>query len=390
MGKSTSKYAWIFDKLQNERTRGISIDVSLCKFETNKFIYTIIDAPGHRDFIKNMITGTSQADIGLLVISAAPGEFELGISKSGQTREHALLAYTLGVKQMIVAVNKMDHRSVNYSESRFNEVKEATSKFLKKTGFKVESIPFIPISGYYGDNMVERSPNLEWWKGITLIEAFDCILPPRRFIKRPLRMPIQDVYKIGGIGTVPVGRIESGILKPGMTVIFAPIQITSEVRSIEMHYESIPEAVPGDNIGFSVKGVNYKLLNRGFVVGDVNNDPPSGVESFQAQVIVMNHPGQISVGYTPVLDCHTSHVACRFAEILNKVDRRTGKQREDNPTFVKNGDSAVIKLIPTKPLCVESFKEYPTLGRFAIRDLRSTVAVGVIKSVEKKKDEQIK
>jgi elongation factor 1-alpha len=384
MGKGSFKYAWVLDKLKAERERGITIDIALWKFETKKYQFTIIDAPGHRDFIKNMITGTSQADVALLVIASGTGEFEAGISKTGQTREHALLAYTLGVKQMIVAINKMDDKSVNYSETRFNEIKEETSRFLKKTGYKPETIPFIPISGWNGDNMVEKSDNLKWFTGPTLIDALDNVTPPKRPTDKPLRVPLQDVYKIGGIGTVPVGRVETGIMKPGMTVIFAPVQISTEVKSIEMHHEQVPEAIPGDNIGFNIKSISVKQIRRGFVAGDTKNDPPAGVESFQAQVIIMNHPGEIRTGYTPVLDCHTAHIACKFAEILNKVDRRTGKQKEDNPTFVKNGDSAVINLVPTKPFCVESYKEYPPLGRFAVRDMRSTVAVGVIQKVTRK------
>jgi len=387
MGKGSFKYAWVLDKLKAERERGITIDIALWKFETKKFSFTIIDAPGHRDFIKNMITGTSQADIALLVIASGTGEFEAGISKTGQTREHALLAYTLGVKQMIVAINKMDDKSVNYSESRFNEIKEETSRFLKKTGYKPETIPFIPISGWNGDNMVDKSENLKWFNGPTLIDALDGVTPPKRPTDKPLRVPLQDVYKIGGIGTVPVGRVETGIMKPGMTVVFAPVQISTEVKSIEMHHEQIPEAVPGDNIGFNIKSISVKQIRRGNVAGDTKNDPPAGVESFQAQVIIMNHPGEIRTGYTPVLDCHTAHIACKFAEILSKVDRRTGKQKEDNPTFVKNGDSAVINLIPTKPFCVESYKEYPPLGRFAVRDMRSTVAVGVIQKTVRKVQE---
>jgi len=335
-----------------------------------------------------MITGTSQADVAMLVIASGTGEFEAGISKTGQTREHALLAYTLGVKQMIVIINKMDDKSVNYSESRFNEIKEETSRFLKKTGYKPETIPFIPISGWNGDNMIEKSDNLKWFTGPTLIDALDGVTPPKRPTDKPLRVPLQDVYKIGGIGTVPVGRVETGIMKPGMTVIFAPVQISTEVKSIEMHHEQIPEAAPGDNIGFNIKSISVKQIRRGFVAGDIKNDPPAGVECFQAQVIIMNHPGEIRPGYTPVLDCHTAHIACKFAEIINKVDRRTGKQKEDNPTFVKNGDSAVINLIPTKPFCVESYKEYPPLGRFAVRDMRSTVAVGVIQKVTRKVEQK--
>jgi elongation factor 1-alpha len=384
MGKGSFKYAWVLDKLKAERERGITIDIALWKFETPKYFFTIIDAPGHRDFIKNMITGTSQADCAILIIAGGQGEFEAGISKNGQTREHALLAYTLGVKQMIVCVNKMDDKSVNYSEERFNEIKTEVSGFIKKIGYNPEKVPFIPISGWNGDNMLEKSPNMPWWKGQTLIEALDALTEPKRPSEKPLRIPLQDVYKIGGIGTVPVGRVETGILKPGMVVTFAPCNITTEVKSVEMHHESLPQATPGDNVGFNVKNVSVKDIRRGYVAGEAKNDPPQETDYFNAQVIILNHPGTIHAGYAPVLDCHTAHIACKFSELLTKVDRRSGKELEKEPKTLKSGDASIIKLIPTKPMCVETFAEYPPLGRFAVRDMRQTVAVGVIKEVVKK------
>jgi len=386
MGKGSFKYAWVLDKLKAERERGITIDIALWKFETPKYYFTIIDAPGHRDFIKNMITGTSQADVAILVVASGEGEFEAGIGKNGQTREHALLAFTLGVKQMIVVVNKMDVPSggKKYNETRYNEIVTEVSTYLKKIGYNPAKIPFVPISGWEGDNMLEKSPNLTWYKGPTFIEALDNITPPKRPSDKPLRIPLQDVYKIGGIGTVPVGRVETGTLKPGMSVTFAPSGLSSEVKSVEMHHEQLTEAVPGDNVGFNVKGLAVNQLRRGYVAGDSKNDPPQETEDFTAQVIIMNHPGEIKAGYTPVLDCHTSHIACKFAELLEKVDRRSGKKIEDNPKAVATGMAAIVRLVPTKPMCVENFQEYPPLGRFAVRDMRQTVAVGVIKSVNKK------
>ena len=387
LGKSSFKYAWVLDNLKAERERGITIDIALWKFESPKFYFTVIDAPGHRDFIKNMITGTSQADVAILVIDSSVGGFEAGISKDGQTREHALLAFTLGVKQMIVACNKMDDVSVKYGEARYKEIKQEVSGYLKKVGYKPMKIPFIPISGWAGDNMIDKSTNMGWYKGPYLLEALDCCNPPKRPTEKPLRLPLQDVYKIGGIGTVPVGRVETGVLKPGMVVTFAPVQLSTEVKSVEMHHESLPEAVPGDNVGFNVKNVSVKDLRRGFVCGDSKQDPPKGADTFFAQVIIMNHPGQISAGYSPVLDCHTAHVACKFQELNQKMDRRSGKVLEENPKFVKSGDACMATLAPTKPLCVESFAEYPPLGRFAVRDMRQTVAVGVIKTVTKSEKE---
>jgi len=384
MGKASFKYAWVLDKLKAERERGITIDIALWKFESPKYYFTIIDAPGHRDFIKNMITGTSQADCAILVIAAGQGEFEAGIAKNGQTREHALLAYTLGVKQMIVVINKMDDKSVNFSEDRYNEIKNEVSNFLKKIGYNPEKVPFVPISGWNGDNMLEKSPNMPWWKGSTLLEALDTLTEPKRPVDKPLRIPLQDVYKIGGIGTVPVGRVETGVLKPGQVVTFAPANITTEVKSVEMHHESLPQATPGDNVGFNVKNVSVKDIRRGMVCGDSKQDPPIQAESFVAQVIVLNHPGQIHNGYAPVLDCHTAHIACKFNEILTKVDRRSGKELEKEPKNIKSGDAAMVQLVPSKPMCVETFSDYPPLGRFAVRDMRQTVAVGVIKEVTKK------
>merc|ERR1712156_1148119 len=383
------------DKLKSERERGITIDIALWKFETPKYYVTIIDAPGHRDFIKNMITGTSQADCGVLIIAAGTGEFEAGISKNGQTREHALLAYTLGFKQLIVAVNKMDSAEPPYSQARFEEIQKEVSGFIKKVGYNPAAVAFVPISGWHGDNMIEASTNMGWYKGWnverkegkcagkTLFEALDSINPPVRPSDKPLRLPLQDVYKIGGIGTVPVGRVETGVIKAGMVVTFAPSNVTTEVKSVEMHHTQLAEGAPGDNVGFNVKNVSVKDIRRGNVCSDSKNDPAKESISFNSQVIVLNHPGEIQKGYTPVLDCHTAHIACRFDEMIEKIDRRSGKKIEDNPAKIKSGDAAIVKMIPSKPMCVEPFSAYAPLGRFAVRDMRQTVAVGVIKSVEK-------
>jgi elongation factor 1-alpha len=396
MGKGSFKYAWVLDKLKAERERGITIDIALWKFETNKFFVTIIDAPGHRDFIKNMITGTSQADCAVLIVAAGTGEFEAGISKNGQTREHVLLCFTLGVKQLIVAVNKMDSTEPKYSEERFKEIQKEVSAYVKKVGYNPATVPIVPISGFNGDNMLEKSDKMIWWKKQkierksgsyefeTLFDVLDNIEPPSRPVDKPLRLPLQDVYKIGGIGTVPVGRVETGKIKPGMVVTFAPNGPTTEVKSVEMHHEALLEANPGDNVGFNVKNVSVKDLKRGFVTSDSKNDPAKEAADFLAQVIVLNHPGQIQAGYSPVLDCHTAHIACKFSELVTKIDRRTGKELEAGPKSVKSGDSCMVRMIPSKPMCVESFQQYSALGRFAVRDMKQTVAVGVIKDVTKK------
>jgi len=285
---------------------------------------------------------------------------------------------------MIVALNKMD--ACNYAEQRYNDIKEEVSNYLKKVGYKPAKIPFVPISGWVGDNMIDRSDKMPWYKGPILLEALDLVNPPKRPTDKPLRLPLQDVYKIGGIGTVPVGRVETGILKPGMNVCFAPVGLVTDVKSVEMHHEALTEAVPGDNVGFNCKNISVKDVKRGFVASNNAEDPAKGCETFSAQVIIMSHPGQIQNGYTPVLDCHTSHIATKFKNIDEKMDRRTGKVMEENPKFVKNGDACMVTLEPTKPMVVETFADYPPLGRFAVRDMRQTVAVGVIKSVIKKED----
>merc|ERR1711990_1056946 len=317
-------------------------------------------------------------------------------AKNGQTREHALLAFTLGVKQLIVGINKMDNTEPKYSKDRFEEIVKEVSNYVKKIGYNPKSVAFVPISGWHGDNMIEPSTNMAWYKGWeketkeagkqsgkTLFEALDSIIPPTRPSDKALRLPLQDVYKIGGIGTVPVGRVETGIIKAGMVCTFAPSNVTTEVKSVEMHHESLPEAGPGDNVGFNVKNVSVKDIRRGNVCSDSKNDPAKEAKTFNAQVIVLNHPGEIGNGYSPVLDCPTAHIACKFTELLEKIDRRSGKKMEDFPKKVKSGDAAIVKMPPSKPMCVEAFSAYPPLGRFAVRDMRQTVAVGVIKAVEK-------
>jgi elongation factor 1-alpha len=282
---------------------------------------------------------------------------------------------------MVVGLNKMDDKTVNWGQDRYEEIKKELSGFLTKVGYKVDTIPFVPLSGWHGDNLIDRSTNMNWYKGPTLVEALDALIPPKRPVEKPLRLPLQDVYKIGGIGTVPVGRVETGILKPGMTVLFAPGTASSEVKSIEMHHEQLESAQPGDNVGFNVKGLSTKDIRRGMVAGDVKNDPPMKSASFEAQVIIMDHPNKIMAGYTPVLDCHTSHIACKFDKLLQQLDKRSGKVLAENPKEIKTGDAAIVSLVPSKPMCVEPYAEYPPLGRFAVRDMRKTVAVGIIKRV---------
>ncbi|MGC8992590.1 MAG: translation elongation factor EF-1 subunit alpha [Thermoplasmata archaeon] len=373
-GKATFEFAWVMDRLKEERERGVTIDIAHKEFETPKYYFTIIDAPGHRDFVKNMITGTSQADAAILIVSAKEGVQE-------QTKEHIYLAKALGVPQMIVAINKMDATTPPWSKQAYDSVKAEVEKLLKTVGYR--DILFIPISGYLGDNVAKKSQNMPWYNGPTLIEALDMLKLPEKPIDKPLRIPVQDVYSIQGIGTVPVGRVETGVLKVNDQVIFMPANKSGEVKSIEMHHQPLEKAEPGDNIGFNVRGIAKTDIKRGDVCGHVNN-PPTVASEFTAQIVVLNHPSVISPGYTPVFHVHTAQVACQIAEIIKTVDPRTGGTKQEKPDVIKTGDVAIVRVVPTRPLVIEKASEIPQLGRFAVRDMGITVAAGLCQDVVKK------
>ena len=376
LGRPEQAWAFALDRLKEERERGITIDIAFFKFMTPKYYYTVIDAPGHRDFVKNMITGASQADVAMLVVSAKSGEFESGIGPGGQTKEHAYLAMTLGVPSLIVCINKMDE--AKYSEARYKEVKEEVGSFLKTIGYKVDQIPFIPTSALDAVNLKAKTPGkTPWYTGPCLLEALDAVVLPPKPMDKPLRVPINDVYTIKGVGTVPVGRVETGVMKPGQKVVFMPPNKIGEVKSIEMHHETLAQAIPGDNIGFNVRGIERKDLTRGDVAGPVDK-PPTVATDFTGQVMVIQHPTAITVGYTPVIHAHTAQVACRFDQITKKIDQRSGQVIQENPDFVKRGESMIAKLIPLRPVCLEKYKDMPQLGRFAVRDMGMTVAVGIV------------
>jgi len=383
LGKSTFKFAWVLDKFKEERERGLTIDLSFWKFETPKYFFTVIDAPGHRDFIKNMITGTSQADGAILFVSAKTGEYESGIGPGGQTREHAFLAKTLGVNQLVVAINKMDDATVNWSQERYEDVRNGAADLLKITGYRVENISFVPTSGWTGDNLAEKSKNMPWYTGPTLVQALDNFTVPAKPVDKPLRLPIQDVYTITGVGTVPVGRVETGVMKVGDQIVIMPSGVKGEVRSIETHHTMIPEAGPGDNIGFSVKGISRADARRGDVIGSVS-DPPTVVKEFIGQIIIIHHPTAIATGYTPVIHAHTLTMAATFAELIQKIDPRTGQVVEEKPDFLKTGDGALVRFRPLRPIAIEAYTSFPPLGRFAIRDMGTTVAAGVVREITDK------
>jgi elongation factor 1-alpha len=369
--------AYIVDREKEERMRGMTIDIMHRPFETQKYYFTVIDAPGHRDFVKNMITGASQADAAILVVSARPGE---GVQE--QTKEHVFLAKILGINQLIVAISKMDLGG--YKKEVYEKLKEDASKLLKSVGYNVDKILFVPIAAQHGENIFKRSDKMPWYSGPTLVEALDMLQVPQRPVDKPLRIPIEDVYSITGVGTVPVGKVESGVLKVNDVVVFEPSGVKGEVKSIEMHHQSVPQALPGDNIGFNVRGVSKTDIKRGDVVGHPNN-PPTVAKEFTAQIVVLQHPTVIAPGYTPVLHVHTATVAARIEEIIAKIDPRSGNVVQEHPEFIKAGDAAKVRIVPIRPIVIEKQSEFPGLGKFAIRDMGITVAAGIVLDVVKAK-----
>ncbi|MGV8177024.1 MAG: translation elongation factor EF-1 subunit alpha [Candidatus Bilamarchaeaceae archaeon] len=375
VGKATFEYAFVMDALKEERERGVTIDVAHREFSTNKYHFTIIDAPGHRDFVKNMITGTSQADAAVLVISVKDGI-------QPQTKEHAFLAKVLGVSQFMVIFNKMD--AIGYNQAEYQKVSDEVKKLLQGIGYKLDAVPFIPVSSYDGVNLTKKNAEkMPWYNGPTLIEHFDKLTVPAKLTNKALRLPIQDVFTISGHGTVPAGRVETGVLKPGDQIVVMPSGAKGEVKKIEMHHQELKEAKAGDNIGFNVKGIEKKDIKRGDVIGPVSS-PPTVVKEFKAQIIVLNHPTAISAGYTPVLHIHTAQFAGKIVEIVEKKDPKTGQPVPGKPDFIKTGDAAVVRIEPLKPIVIEKFQDFPPLGRFAIRDMGQTVAAGVVLDVVKK------
>ena len=412
LNKSSFSFAFFMDKQKDERERGVTISCTTKEFFTQTKHYTIIDAPGHKDFIKNMISGASQADVALLMVPANKGGFETAIQKGdhkegviqGQTRQHAKLLYLLGIEQVMVGVNKMDDPSVNYSEDRYNEIKEEMTKMLKGFGFKPKQIPFIPMSGWTGENLSKHSDKMPWYKGweanlgpkktvkgTTLIDALETFVQvPNRPTDVPLRMPVSGVYKIKGTGDVITGRIEQGILEPKSIVGFTPTGVKGNIFSIEMHHKSVPQALPGDNVGLNVKGLVKDNMPR---VGDVLYIEKEGeckpVKSFVAQVAVQDHPGELKPssdgnkgGFTPVVHVRTSKAPCMLSKINWKIGKKTGGTKLESPKFIEQGEQGEVEFKPKMPLYLESFENSKGLGRIAVMDSNTLIMLGKVISVE--------
>ncbi len=373
-GKETFSFAFAMDNLQEERERGVTIDLAHQDFDSDNYYFTIIDAPGHRDFIKNMITGASQADAGVLVVAADDGI-------QPQTKEHAYLAKTLGIDQLIVAVNKMD--LVDYGESEFSDIKDDVSELLQGVGYDPSSINFVPVSSFKGEGVATDSDEMDWFDGPCLLDALDDLEEPEKAVDLPLRIPVQDVYNISGIGAVTVGRVETGELSGGDNVVFKPSDISGEVKTIEMHHEEVESAEPGDNIGWNTRGVGQNDVKKGDVAGPTDN-PPTVVDSFEAQVIVLNHPNVVSEGYTPVFHVNTAQVSCTFTDLKKTMNPKTGETIEEDPDYIKQGQAAIVEITPQQPLVIEENDDIPQLARFAIRDMGQTVGAGMALSVTEK------
>ncbi len=380
LGKAGFEFAFVMDNLKEEQERGVTIDLSHKRFDTDKYYFTIIDAPGHKDFIKNMITGASQADCAVLIVAANDGV-------NAQTIEHLRLSKIFGVGQLLVAVNKMDISGVSFSEARYKEVVEDVKKHAVQAGWKVDKLRFIPLASYPGENVTKKSEKMAWWTGDNLLSAINKFDVPQKPVNLPLRLPIQDVYNITGIGVVPVGRIETGTMKVGDKVVIVPGRegkgVHGEVKTIEMHHEAVNQAEPGDNVGFNVRGVDKKDIARGDVLGH-ESAPPTVCTEFTAQVVIMNHPTVVTAGYTPVFHIHTAQVACQFIEIIKKLDPATGQEITTDKEILRNGNAAVVKLRPTQPIVLEKHTEIPQMSRFAIRDSGATVAAGMCIDLVKK------
>jgi elongation factor 1-alpha len=367
MGKVTWEFAYAVDARKEERQRGLTIDIAVKKFDTPKYYFSIIDAPGHRDFVKNMITGASQADAAVLVVAVNDGVMP-------QTKEHIYLAKVMGITQIIVAMNKMD--TVNYDEKRFNEVKADVEQVLKGVGFDPSKIPFIPVSASEAQNINKKPEKMPWYSGKSIVEAFDDFVPPEKPTSLPMRIPVQDVYTISGVGTVPVGRVETGVIKVNDKIVVEPSGATGDVKSIEMHHEQMQSAEPGDNIGMNLRGITKDKIHRGDVIGPADN-PPTVAKEFKAQIIVIKHPTVLTEGYSPVFHINTAQISCRFKKLLAKLDPKTGGVMQENPEFLKTGDAAIVLIEPSRPLVIEPMKKIPQLARFAIRDMGQTVGAGV-------------
>jgi elongation factor 1-alpha len=413
LGKSSFAFAFYMDRSKEERARGITIACTTKEFFTDNYHYTIVDAPGHRDYIRNMISGSSQVDVALIMVPA-DGNFATAIAKGdhkagevqGQTRQHARLINLLGVKQVIIGVNKMDSDTAGYRQERFEEVKNEMVDMLSKVGYKkdtiLSTIPIIPISGYQGENMTTKSDKMPWWNGVeitrqdgqkvqvnTLVEALNNFVTiPQRSSDAAMRTPVSGVYKIKGVGDVVAGRVEQGKVQPGDEVVFVPSHsattpCSGKVFSIEMHHQQIPSALPGDNVGFNIKGLDKANMPKTGDIMILKKDLTlRKCKKFTAQVQVLDHPGELKVGYSPVICVRTAHCTGRIAELKWKMGKETGMKKLENPVSIKANEMGEIVFECMQPFVVDTFKNCEGLGRVAVLEGLGVVMLGKVVDVE--------
>lgn len=409
LGKSSFAFAFYMDRAKEERERGVTIQCTTKEFFTEKWHYTIIDAPGHRDFIKNMISGAAQADVCLLMVPA-DGNFTTAIQKGdhksaeiqGQTRQHARLLNLLGVKQLIVGVNKMDSDTAGYRKERYEEIANEMKHMLVRVGWKESfvnsSVPILPISGWIGDNLITPSTNMPWWSGMdvtnasgekvrvhTLLEALNTfVVLPERKTDAPMRVPISGAYKIKGVGDVLAGRVEQGILKPGDEVVFLPTHTAAnpcvgKVFTVEMHHKRVDKALPGDNVGMNIKGLDKNNMPRTGDVMILKSDNTLGpCKDFTAQIQTLDIPGEIKAGYTPIGFVRCGRSACRVKAINWKVGKETGGKKLEAPHSLKSNEMAEVVFEPQQSLVVDSFNHCEGLSRIAFLDGNTAVMLGKI------------
>ncbi|KAJ6241175.1 translation factor [Anaeramoeba flamelloides] len=385
LGKQSFKYAYVFDRLKSERERGLTQDCKSLNFETENKNFTLVDAPGHKKYMKNMITALSQVDAVIMVVDATVGTFEKGFKKQGKIRELAIIASAYGAKQMIVLVNKMDVSSVDYSQARYNRIKDKMNPFLRRLGYHSGAFQFIPISAWLGQNLMELdTQSMGWYTGPTLYQALERLQEPKRATDQPFRLAVRDVYNVYGVGIVVRGVVASGTLSEGNQMVLSPTGGIFQARSILCHGKRIKEAQCGQFASVNLKYLSSRYIKRGMVLGHITNDPPCIVLDFTARIYVVNHPTQIRPGYEPVIDCHTSHITCKIDRFLQKINKN-GRLLEKSPTSLRTGDHAIVHMIPLQPFCVEPYHKIPTLGRIIIRDMSIIVGIGSIQSTNKSK-----
>ncbi|THH29130.1 hypothetical protein EUX98_g5056 [Antrodiella citrinella] len=381
---------WALDSTPQERAQGKTVEVGRAYFETTQRRYTILDAPGHKTFVPSMISGAAQADVAILVISARKGEFETGFEKGGQTREHIMLVKTAGVSKVVCVINKMDDSTVGWQKSRYDEIKDKMSPFIRAAGFNLKTdVTFIAVSAYTGANLKDRVAKTvcDWWDGPSLLEHLDNMPMVDRKIHAPLMVPISEKYK--DMGTIVVGKIESGHLRKGDTLMLMPNKDEVEVSAIysEME-EEVPLAMCGDNVRIRLRGVDDEDISPGFVLTSPNK-PVRVTRQFEAQLAILEHKNIICAGYSAVMHVHTLSEEVTLLALLHYFDKATGRKSKKPPQFAKRGQKIVALVETTAPVSVERFVDYPQLGRFTLRDEGKTVAIGKITKIVERHAEDL-